>query len=187
VSPSAEAATRALESVSLICAVSHKRLTKPVLLKQSSAIVERGVASLLIAGGDLYRPSLVSGSEPTVEAVEKTLCELLSRTVEFRPSSIHILYIEKLRTTLPAWSPSLETAGRDFIVAIKRANQTDLVSRGPLELKSAEVIPPQVVLDGEVHRSPNLIQSMTDEASSIGPSSSFHWTRLRKHSGCQLF
>jgi hypothetical protein len=152
VSPSAEAATRALESVSLICAVSHKRLTDPVLLNQSSAIVERGVASLLVAGGDLYRPSLVSGSEPSVEAVEKTLCELLSRTVEFRPSSIHILYLEKLRTTLPAWSPSLESAGRDFIVAIKRANQTDLVSRGPLELKSAEVIPPQVVLDGEVYR-----------------------------------
>ena len=131
--------------------MSHKRLTDPVLFKQSSAIVERSVAPLLIAGGDLYRPSLTSGSECTVEAVEKTLCELLSRTVDLHASSIHILLLEKLRPTLPSWSPSLETAGRDFIVAIKRANQTDLVSRGPLELKSAEVVPPQIVLDGEVH------------------------------------
>jgi hypothetical protein len=151
VSFSAEEILRPLESVSLICAVSHKRLTDPILLTQSSAIVERGVASLLKAGGDLYRPSLASGSERTVEAVGKTLRELLSRTADFRSSSIHILCIEKLRSTLPAWSPSLESAGRDFIVAIKRANQTDLVSRGPLELKSAEVIPPQIVLDGEVY------------------------------------
>jgi hypothetical protein len=146
----AEEILRPLESISLTCAVSHKRLSDPVFWVHSSAVVERGVASLLVAGGDLYRPSLASGSKRTVEAVGKTLSEVLLRSVDHRSSSIYIICLEKLRTTLSAWSPSLEGAGRDFIVAIKRANQTDLVSRGPLELKSAEVIPPQIVLDGEV-------------------------------------
>jgi hypothetical protein len=140
-----------MATISLICAVSRKRLADPVLLVQSSAIVERRVGSLLSTGGELYRPSLASGSERTVNDVEQTLRELLLRIRQFHSPSIHTLSLEQLRISLPRWSPSLESAGRDFIIAIKCANQTDLVSRGPLELKSAEVIPPQVVLDGEVY------------------------------------
>lgn len=43
----------------------------------------------------------------------------------------------------------LDTAARDFIAAIWRANQTDLVSQGPLDLKSVDVVPPRIVVDQE--------------------------------------
>ncbi|KAJ6599762.1 hypothetical protein DFH09DRAFT_626274 [Mycena vulgaris] len=44
---------------------------------------------------------------------------------------------------------TLDAAARDFGSAIRRANQTDLVSQGPLDLKSVEVIAPRIVVDQE--------------------------------------
>jgi hypothetical protein len=45
----------------------------------------------------------------------------------------------------------LDSAARDFVAAIRRANHGDLVSQGPLEIKSVEVVPPRIVVDQEVH------------------------------------
>ncbi|KAJ6568826.1 hypothetical protein B0H19DRAFT_687778 [Mycena capillaripes] len=41
----------------------------------------------------------------------------------------------------------LDSVARDFVAAIKRTNQSDLVSQGPLELKSVAVVPPRIVVD----------------------------------------
>ena len=64
--------------------------------------------------------------------------------------SVLTLQIEKIPLLPPVTSFTLENIGRDFTAAINAANETDLVTRGPLELKSPNVVPPQIVLDQEV-------------------------------------
>ncbi len=58
--------------------------------------------------------------------------------------------LEKLGSVSSLPSFDLARVGRDFVGAIENANKTDLVTRGPLDLKSADMIPPQIVLDQEV-------------------------------------
>lgn len=53
-----------------------------------------------------------------------------------------------LRAELPCLD--LAKVGQNFLGAIEDANKTDLVTRGPLDLKSSEMIPPLIVLDQEV-------------------------------------
>ena len=64
--------------------------------------------------------------------------------------STMVFDVEKLDSMFSLPSFDLPRVGRDFVGAIENANETDLVTRGPLDLKSANVIPPQVVLDQEV-------------------------------------
>lgn len=64
--------------------------------------------------------------------------------------STMVFDVEKLGSVSSLPSLDLARVGRDFMGAIENANKTDLVTRGPLDLKSADVIPPQIVLDQEV-------------------------------------
>jgi len=64
--------------------------------------------------------------------------------------STMVFNVEKLDSVSSLPSFDLPRVGRDLVGAIESANKTDLVTRGPLDLKSANMIPPQVVLDQEV-------------------------------------
>jgi hypothetical protein len=65
-----------------------------------------------------------------------------------RIQSIMVFDVDKLLLAPP--SPTLAQIGQDLASAIEAANKTSLVTRGPLDLKSADVVPPQLVLDQEV-------------------------------------
>ena len=62
-----------------------------------------------------------------------------------------MFHVENLSPLPSSTSPDLVYVGRDFLTAIRSANETDLITRGPLDLKFANVIPPQIVLDQEVY------------------------------------
>jgi len=120
-----------------------------------SQVVDRDFAMLHQLGGELYRPSSISVmSEMTANEVEQ-LKRLLSYHYALPVSDSRFLSTmvfdgEKLGSVASLPSFDLARVGRDFVGAIENANKTELVTRGPLDLKSADVIPPQIVLDQEV-------------------------------------
>ncbi|KAG6844814.1 hypothetical protein H0H87_003481 [Tephrocybe sp. NHM501043] len=137
---------RPLQSFSLICGLSNKRLVDPVLFGADS-VVERSAGTLHAVGGLLFRPT--NGAEPCTitELNENQLRKVVAQSKEFKNFEIYILLVHELGVvTRPV---TLENAGRDFPNSIQKANETDLISRGPLELKSPSVVPPQIVLDSE--------------------------------------
>ncbi|KAF8189626.1 hypothetical protein K438DRAFT_2019046 [Mycena galopus ATCC 62051] len=123
---SAAAAQRPVEEVSVICAVSRKRLRDPVFL--DSAVVERG--------GALHRPNY-SAPSPSVSELSDIdpIAALLPCLPGLSGNSVLFLRANDIGWPPKAFNSPLDTAARDFISAIRRANQTDLVSQGPLELK----------------------------------------------------
>jgi hypothetical protein len=148
--PTENASMRPLEEVPLVCATSRKLLKNPILM--DSQVVNCASAALHQPGGELYRPSMSIIAEMTDEETER-----LKRTVircgalavsDPRIQSIMVFDVDKLLSA--PLSPTLAQIGRDLVSAIEAANKTNLVTRGPLDLKSANVIPPQIVLDQEV-------------------------------------
>jgi hypothetical protein len=113
-----------------------------------SAAVERSSAMLRQLGGHLYRPN----ETHTVADVEELthVLQILAQTRGSVLQSVLTLQTENIPLLPPANSFTLESIGRDFTAAINAANETDLVTRGPLELKSPNVFSPQIVLDEEV-------------------------------------
>jgi hypothetical protein len=122
-----------------------------------SQVVDRDFAVLHQQGGELYKPSsttIISEMMTSeVERLERLLSYRFALPVsDSRFLSMMVFEVEKLG---PVSSPSLPSfnlarVGRDFMGAIENANKTELVTRGPLDLKSANIIPPQIVLDQEV-------------------------------------
>jgi hypothetical protein len=143
---------RPLDEVSLVCATSQKPLNDPILL--DSHMVDRGMAELRGPGGELYRPC----SMPIMSALTDQELQQLKRLLSYSsalPASDSrfksaMVFDAEILSSVP--SPSLDIArvGRDFMGAIENANKTELVTRGPLDLKSSEMIPPPIVLDQEV-------------------------------------
>ena len=149
--PTENAPMRPLGEVPLVCATSRKLLTDPILM--DSQTVARSSAALRQPGGEVYRPSSmpVIGEMTNEEAARLRqsviLCGALTVS-DSRVQSIMVFDVEKLLPVPP--SPTLAQIGRDLVSAIEIANKTNLVTRGPLDLKSANVVPPQLVLDQEV-------------------------------------
>jgi len=120
-----------------------------------SQVVDRDFAMLHQQGGELYRPSSMTViSEMMTNEVER-LKQLLSYRYALPASdsrflSTMALDVEKLSSVSSLPSLDLARVGQDFVGAIETANKTELVTRGPLDLKSANIIPPQIVLDQEV-------------------------------------
>ena len=120
-----------------------------------SQVVDRDFAMLHQLGAELYKPSSMSViSEMMANEVER-LKRLLSYRYALPASdprflSTMVFNVEKLGSVSSLPSFDLARVGRDFLGAIENANKTELVTRGPLDLKSAEIIPPQIVLDQEV-------------------------------------
>jgi hypothetical protein len=149
--PEGQIPIRPVEEMHLVCTTSRKLLKDPVLM--DSQVVDRGSAALHQPGGDLYRPAAM----PIIAEMASEEIERLNRTVmlcgaltvaDARIQSIMVFDVEKLLPAPP--SPTLAQIGRDLVSAIEAANKTNLVTRGPLDLKSANVVPPQLVLDQEV-------------------------------------
>lgn len=150
--PSAARPERPVDEISLVCVLSQKRLEDPVLI--DTAVVERAVAQLHQPGGLLFRPS--PSAEDTSSLAEMNNGEVLRELLACSPglpSDVHstlLLRVEDIGAPPTSFTATLDSVGRDFILAVKRANQTDLGTRGPLELKGVDVVPPQIVLDQEV-------------------------------------
>ncbi|KAJ7827101.1 hypothetical protein B0H13DRAFT_2439813 [Mycena leptocephala] len=64
-------------------------------------------------------------------------------------ASALVLRVEDISAAPREMMGPLDSAARDFVAAIRRANHGDLVSQGPLEIKSVEVVPPRIVVDQE--------------------------------------
>lgn len=144
-------AQRPVEEISLICAVSRKRLLDPVLF--NSAVVGRTAAALHQRGGALYRPN---HSAPPPQLLELSNTDSVVMLLPCVPgltgasaTATLLLRVSDIGWPPRAFMAPLDTAARDFIAAIRRANQTDLVSQGPLDLKSVDVVPPRIVVDQE--------------------------------------
>jgi hypothetical protein len=126
-----------------------------------SQVVDRGSAALHQPCGELYRPATIpiiaKMTSEENERVKRTvmLCGALA-VADARIQSIMVFDVDKLLPVPP--SPTLTQIGRDLVSAIEAANKTDLVTRGPLDLKSANIIPPQLVLDQEVCVEVNFIR-----------------------------
>jgi hypothetical protein len=127
-------------------------LNDPILI--DSQIVDRGLAELREPGGELYRPC----SKPIIsEVTDKEvwqLKQLLSYSCalpasDSRFKSTMVFDAENL-CSVPSLLADLAPVGHDFLGAIEKANKTELVTRGPLDLKSSEMIPPLIVLDQDV-------------------------------------
>jgi hypothetical protein len=134
-----------IEEVQLSCGLSRKRLSAPVILDNS--VVERSIAQHILPGGLLYQPSeksvwYLDDAQNTIQALSQLAGSPLPSILVLRKEFIPLLPVTS--------SFTLDHLGRDFAAAISAANETELVTRGPLELKSANVIPPQIVLDSEV-------------------------------------
>ncbi|KAG6918190.1 hypothetical protein DXG01_015978 [Tephrocybe rancida] len=140
------ATARPLRSFSLKCAISNKRLVDPVTL-DSFAIVERSSGILHAVGGQLYRPGHGVKTFSITELSGNELHQVVAQSKEYNGSEVYVLLVHELGVV--SRPMTLKNVGRDFSNAIQRANETDLISRGPLELKSPSVVPPQVVLDSE--------------------------------------
>lgn len=137
-----------VEDISLVCSVSQKRLVDPVLL--GTEYVNRDVNVLRRAGGELFRPShrtAVLAAEDIEESTKRLLNQLLSHSKLLERSSNIVFFPHRVDPPSPSSIYSLDSLGRDFHSAIKRVNETDLVTRGPLDLKAVNVIPLQIVLD----------------------------------------
>jgi len=120
-----------------------------------SQIVNRDSAALRQPGGELYKPSPVSViAEMPCEEVDRlerllTHCRALAIS-DPRFQSMMVFNVKKLVPVLSSNLLDLSRVGRDLVGAIEDANKTILVTRGPLDLKSANVVPPQIVLDQDV-------------------------------------
>jgi hypothetical protein len=141
---------RSVEDVSLICSLSQKRLSKPVVL--DSLVVQRGISILRQPGGELYRPTADDAISIVTELDDDSPVLQMLRNFKGLPSSTSalLLRLERIALVPPSSSFTLESISRDFKGAINRANRTDLASHGPLELKSPTIVPPTIVLDEEV-------------------------------------
>jgi hypothetical protein len=148
----------AIEDISLTCSISQKPLIDPLLM--DSVVVERSLALLHQPGGLLYKPSITQ-PPPCIGELETDslviLKRILSQCQSLPSASILALHIERMSPPPPSHPYTLDTVARDFIAAIRRANKTDLVTRGPLELKSPSVVAPQIVLDEDVSIPSNLM------------------------------
>ena len=154
-----------------------------------SQVVDRDFAMLRQLGGELYRPSSMSViSEMTNNEVDQ-LKRLLSYRYalpvsDSRFQSTMVFDVEKLGSVSSLPSFDLARVGRDFLGAIENANKTDLVTRGPLDLKSANMIPPQIVLDQEVCVSRCVGDRVLIDRNFFlvhrsGSSGRVHWQRVR--------
>ncbi|KAJ6627690.1 hypothetical protein B0H10DRAFT_2210207 [Mycena sp. CBHHK59/15] len=119
----APSATLALQSlhpvkeISLICALSQKRMKDPVLL--DSTVVERKAALLHQPGGELYHPGPSTDSSSIAELSEgKFLPQLLSQTRGLSSNTMIILRVEDIGCPLPTYSTTLDSVARDFVLAI---------------------------------------------------------------------
>jgi hypothetical protein len=139
-----------VENISLVCASSRKRLENPVMM--DSVVVDKRFSSLRQPKGLLDQS--FSANAPIIEDMEedshKTLMQLLSHLRGSPSVSALALHVERIGLAPPSHPYSLESVARNFTFAIKSANTTDLVTRGPLDLKSSSVIPPQIVVDEDV-------------------------------------
>ncbi|KAJ6451921.1 hypothetical protein C8R45DRAFT_1041477 [Mycena sanguinolenta] len=144
---SAAIAQRPVEDISVVCALSRKRLQDPVIL--NSARVERGVTALYQRGGALFRPNHTAPTSPVVQELSDTdpIAVVLPSLPGLCDESVLFFRVNDIGWAPQAFMSPLDSAARDFVSAIRRANQTDLVSQGPLELKSVTVIPPRIVVD----------------------------------------
>ncbi|KAJ6599756.1 hypothetical protein DFH09DRAFT_1503902 [Mycena vulgaris] len=143
---SAAVPRRPVEDVSLLCALSQKRLRDPVSL--NSVLVERTVAYLHQPGGALYRPSHSTAPSAIVElSPEDIMLQILPRLRGLLSTSALLLRVRDIGSAPTSAMSAVHAAARDFTAAIRRANQTDLVSQGPLDLKSVQVIAPRIVVD----------------------------------------
>ncbi|KAK0202192.1 hypothetical protein DFS33DRAFT_1060450 [Desarmillaria ectypa] len=141
-------ANSVVEDISLVCSVSQKRLMDPVLL--GTERVNRNINALRQAGGELYRPShrtAVPAAVDMEDSAKQILDQLLSHSKMLDCSSKIVFFPTRVDPPSSSSVYSLDSLGRDFHNAIKRVNETDLVTRGPLDLKAANVIPLQIVLD----------------------------------------
>ncbi|KAJ7735835.1 hypothetical protein DFH07DRAFT_967025 [Mycena maculata] len=138
---------RVVDEISLACAISHKRLCDPVRL--GGVVVERAVAALRQPGGLLFRPSAAASDTMEELSNHEMLRQLLAHSRGLRADSTLLLRVVEIGAPPAAWMATLDAVGRDFTSLIMAANRTELVARGPLELKSADVVPPQIVLDQE--------------------------------------
>jgi hypothetical protein len=149
---------RPLEEISLVCAMSFKPLNDPIFI--DSQVVCRSFAALRQVGGELYRPSPMKTLPAIEEMKDEDLHKLkrllfLSRGSAMSYSSAKstiMFYLQNLSPLSWSSSPDLVCVGRDFLTAIQSANETDLITMGPLDLKSPSVIAPQIVLDQEVYK-----------------------------------
>ncbi|KAK0243779.1 hypothetical protein EDD85DRAFT_173202 [Armillaria nabsnona] len=137
-----------VEDISLGCSVSQKRLVDPVLL--GTEHVNRDVSALRRAGGELFRPShrtVMPAAADMEDSTKLILNQLLSHSKLLDYSSKIVFFPHRVDPPSSSSVYSLDSLGRDFHSAIKRVNETDLVTRGPLDLKAVNVIPLQIVLD----------------------------------------
>jgi hypothetical protein len=120
-----------------------------------SHAVDRDFAALHQPGGELYTPSSIPVISEMTDNEVVRLKRLLSYcralpTSDSRYQSTMVFDVEKLLSATSLPSSDLPRVGRDFLGAIENAKKTDLVPRGPLDLKSVNTIPPRIVLDQEV-------------------------------------
>jgi hypothetical protein len=144
---------RPLEEISLVSASSYKPLKNPMFM--DSQVVNCDFAMLHQLGGELYRPSSMSAIFEMMANEVEQLKRLLSYRYalpvsDSRFRSTMVFNVEKLGSVSSLPSFYLARVGRNFLGAIENAKRTELVTRGPLDLKSADIIPPQIVLDQEV-------------------------------------
>jgi hypothetical protein len=145
-----------VENTSLVCSISRKRLETPITM--DSAIVEQSFASLRQPKGLLYQAS--TATDPVIRDMEEGAYQSLKQLLSHLRGSLSVsalaLHVDRIGPAPPAHPYSLESVARNFALAIKVANATDLVARGPLDLKSSSVIPPQIVVDEDVSSSKDL-------------------------------
>jgi len=147
---------RALEEIPLVCAISRKTLKDPVSVDEQ--IVNRGVLILRQLGGELHQPTPEKPFPAVQELDGSKLEELMQISLhcrallspKFWTQSVQVLYVERLSAFEDPLPLDLAVVGRNFAGAIRCANETDLVTRGPLDLKATSVVPPQIVLDNKV-------------------------------------
>jgi hypothetical protein len=152
-------------------------------------VVERSLALLYQPGGLLYKPSITQPPPCIGELEIKSLTVLkrvLSHCQNLSSASILVLHVERIGPAPSSHPYTLDSVARDFLAATRRANKTDLVTRGPLELKSPSVVAPQIVLDEDVSVSSNLIGYGCLFFFSLGISSSFYWSRMWIHTRCHF-
>ena len=130
-------------TTSLVCANSYKLLKNTILI--GSHVVDHEFAMLHQLGGELYRPSSTSF---VFELMGNEAKRLLSYRYalpisDSRFLSMMVFDVEKLGcvSSFPSCDPVW--VSWDFVGAIENANKTDLVTSRPLDLKSADMIPPQ--------------------------------------------
>jgi len=84
--------------------------------------------------------------------LRRLLTQCSALTASHSSHSVTVFSVENMVFVPSPRSLDLNRVGRDLIGAIEGANRTNLATRGPLDLKSADVIPPQIVLDQEVSK-----------------------------------